>query len=823
MLPGDARLGSSALLRVAGLPIRCWLAGANPTLFANVAQLERREQGRHARALQLAERIGEQLVPKPALARDDRAFLLAVRRTLHRGDSIADVSRERLLGVSGLSDGDHELMQALVAMIDRDRTIARLSAAVDADVATEQNRLLTLPQQIADESRVAQALLAAQDGDDPRLADLSRKSRRHRAEHEWRRVARAATGSTPRGWLSHVALVAIGAAETPQPPTVTERFTAQWAENVRAPRLALANPPNEWPEAGTRLAVNPLRWDVDGRLGCVVLDKNREQTQVSVQQTPLLDGILTALQAAAPTFAELAEAVGCANREEWLALRAFVRHLVVLGIVQPAAPPVIRLVREATPGQTFADVAGADGDHGGWIDVYRYAESGLSRDLARDLQRGVSQALRLLSVMRSDVTGRASWPEPTSARSWSFSEILRDDLAIGDTVTPDADSRKDAEDTPAPSSSRFATLVSELVEQAGHTHDVVIDSDLLDKWGAASSALNWPVDCLVRVPAPGSGFTAVLEDVRAPGVLDARFADTLSDLHGAIPQVEAYRAFLRRLEQLTGILFVELLVPPLTDGAANAVRRPIYTSAWTGDPHADGYLRGGADAGTYIPLQEITIRRVDGRLRADVGGQPIWPVYHATRTFEQPWSRVAQVLLATAPVDLPVQCERMTHVLSVLRALLPEQVMVPRISVSGGLVLSPAQWRLPFDQLWDQDAPARAKLRALVGLRDRYALPRWVYLMRDSHKSPVPCDLESLHAFRAIERCTTGRTPLKVVEMLPAPDQLLVVDRAHRSGDRLASQLQLRFPCDESPTAMANRIAPAVCQQPTFNVRAAAH
>ena len=811
MFAGDAPLGSSALLRVAGLPIRYWLAGASSTLFAKVEQLERHEQGRRARGIDLAERIGEQLVPQPALSRDDRAFLLAVRRSLHRGDPIGNVSREHLLRVSGSSEGDEELLQALAAIVDRDRTIGQLSAAVEADLAQEHNRLLILSQQISRESRVAAALLAPQDPDDSRLETLSRKSRRHRSEHEWRRIARAATSSTPRGWLSHVALLAIEAQESLQPPAVTNRFTAQWAENVRAPRLALTNPPDDWPASETRLAVNPLRWEGDGRVVCVVVDKNREQTQVSVQQTPLLDGILAALKATAHTFGELGKSVGCANRDEWLALRAFVRHLVILGIVQPSAPPLVRLERQATPGQTFADVASADGDHAGWVDVYRYAETGISANFVRDVQRGVSQALRLLSVMRSDIADPAPWPVPTSVRSWSLSEILRDDLAIDDKPSPGSEGTDAAKGTPpALSNARFAALVRELVEQAGQAPEVVIDSDRLDAWGAGNGALHWPVDCLVRVPAPGAGFTAVLEDSRPPGVLDARFADTLSDVHGVIPQVEAYRAFLHRLEQLTGMLFVELLVPPLTDGAANAVRRPIYTSAWTGDPHADGYLRGGTGAGTYIPLNEIAIRRVDGRLRAEVRGRPIWPVYHATRTFEHPWSRVARVLLAAAPVDLTAPAERMTHMLSVLPALPADRVMVPRISVSAGLVLSPAQWRLPPDQLWDRDASGQAKLRALIRLRDRYALPRWVYLRRDGHKSAVPCDFESLHVFRTVERCTTGSAPLQIVEMLPAPDQLLVVDRAHRSGDRLASQLQLRFPCDESATAMANRIAPAV-------------
>ncbi len=43
MLAGEAPLGCSALLRVAGLPIRYWLTGANPTLFGKVERLERND------------------------------------------------------------------------------------------------------------------------------------------------------------------------------------------------------------------------------------------------------------------------------------------------------------------------------------------------------------------------------------------------------------------------------------------------------------------------------------------------------------------------------------------------------------------------------------------------------------------------------------------------------------------------------------------------------------------------------------------------------------------------------------------------------------
>lgn len=809
MLADEASLGCSGLLRVAGLPVRYWLAGASSTLFEKVERLERNEKVRHANAIQLAERIGEQLVPKPGLSRDDRAFLLSVRRSLHRGDLIAKVSRERLLAVGGLSDADGELVRALVAMIDRDRVIAILSTEVEADLAQEQDRLLLLPEQICHESRVARAQLAPQDPEEPGLGpQLSRKSRRHRSEHQWRRIARAATGSTPRGWLSHVALLPIEAAAWLAPPAVTEQFTAQWTENVRARSLALTDPPDGWPDPETRLAVNPLRWDSDGCFVCVVLDENRKHTQVAVRHTSLLDAMCTALADAVHTFGELAQALGCVNQDEWLVLRGFVRHLVALGILQPSSPPHVRLERRAMPAQTNAHPAGVEGDKGGWVDVYRYAETGISVTFVQDVQRGVSQVLRVLSLTRGGMPDLYRFAVSTSERSLSLTDILRAELSAGDKPMLSREDTEiaDGRSLPASSTSGFDRLVSTIAERAGDAGELVIDSSLLDKCDAPNGALTWPVDCLLRVPAQGAGFTAVLDQLWPPGMLDARFMDTLVDMHGTVPHMETYRAFLRELEQLTGILFVELLLPPLQDGAANAVRRPVYTSAWTGDPQTTMYLRGDTDPGRYIPLHAIRIRRIDGRLRADLDGQPVWPVYHATRSFSPPWDRLARLLLATAPLDLPCDFNRMIHSLT----RLPGQPAVPRIAVSGGIVLSPAQWRVSPDHLWDRDAPATAKLRALVRLRNRYSLPRWVFLDRSDNKPPVACDLESVHAIHTIQRWTTSNTPLNVIEMLPAPDQFLVVDRAHNSGDRLAAQLHLRFPCDESATAMATRVTPAV-------------
>jgi hypothetical protein len=72
---------------------------------------------------------------------------------------------------------------------------------------------------------------------------------------------------------------------------------------------------------------------------------------------------------------------------------------------------------------------------------------------------------------------------------------------------------------------------------------------------------------------------------------------------------------------------------------------------------------------------------------------------------------------------------------------------------------------------------------------------------------PTPCDLESIRSIRAIGRLAATSEELCIVEMLPAPDHLPVSDLAHESGDRLVSALMLRLPCDESPAAMAARVA----------------
>jgi hypothetical protein len=317
------------------------------------------------------------------------------------------------------------------------------------------------------------------------------------------------------------------------------------------------------------------------------------------------------------------------------------------------------------------------------------------------------------------------------------------------------------------------------------------------------------VDSLLRPAAPGCGYTAVLDQVWPAGVIDARFVHALGELHDTLPHVQAYRRFLARLEEETGLLLVELLIPPLSERAANAVRRPAYTHAFTGDPDLATYRPAGGPI-RYIPLDAITIHSGPSGFHAEIDGQRIWPVYHATRSPLPPWDHVAELLLAAAPRFLPCTMHRLNHAL----ALFPRRAWIPRITVAGALVLSPAQWRLPADQLWPAGQSLTALIRSVDRLRDRLGLPRFLFVSAGDGK-PVPVDLESLVGIQAIERLRAARdvrpgateADLVAAEMIPEPDALAVTDRSSGADHRVVAELLLRLPGDETPDAMATRLA----------------
>lgn len=341
-MTAETPLGSSALLRMASLPIRYWLYGANPKLFNKIKLLEIYEEQHRARASQLAEQIGQQLVPHPALSRDDRALILAVRRNLHRGNPVGDSKRERMLEIiTRLSDIDHGLIRDLVSIANQEHELVTSLTEVSGELLYEQDRLWRLPMEIVSDSPVAKAFLSPIDLDGAgHGAQQNVKQRRRRFEYAWHRITRASTNSTPRDWFSQVALLRVDTASPPRQPIVTSTFSAKWTENVRSRRRALLKPSIGWPEPDSLLAVNPLHWDEDEYLVTVILDQHDEPTQLLVRHTPLLDAICTALDAGARTFGELAEALDQVAQDKGRPSMGLSGTSWLLGSCNPVLPPV---------------------------------------------------------------------------------------------------------------------------------------------------------------------------------------------------------------------------------------------------------------------------------------------------------------------------------------------------------------------------------------------------------------------------------------------------------------------------------------------------
>lgn len=113
--------------------------------------------------------------------------------------------------------------------------------------------------------------------------------------------------------------------------------------------------------------------------------------------------------------------------------------------------------------------------------------------------------------------------------------------------------------------------------------------------------------------------------------------------------------------------------------------------------------------------------------------------------------------------------------------------------MAGSVVISAAQWRICPDELWDPGAPALARLRSLIRLRDRRGLPRWVFAARWPAAKGLPCDLESLRALSVLEEAGSGPGGLLLEEILPKPGELAVTDHGGGAGDPVASELMIRL------------------------------
>ncbi|MFE0875672.1 lantibiotic dehydratase [Streptomyces smyrnaeus] len=722
------------------------------------------------------------------------------------------------------------------------------------------------PRAVADLERRAAAGVPWQD-----------KRQRKGVGYLWRALGRAAAKTTPRGWAGQLAALPVCAGADdgpllPQPRPVGGDVAARRTENVHllwsrlreldlsavGPQTLLAPAPL-YHATGVRATGVPGTGDLHF---CVVdpwPEGGGRLRRLTLRRTPVLEAVLELLGSTPRTVGALEAGLGPPSSRP--VLRAFLSQLHCLGVLQICAVPEVRRLSWTPPPATGERLplgssgagtgASSRSVRGSFLDSYRMlgpsAAPGARRKATRPLvggqgvaavAEGLALARRVAALCAADGGQEGSgWEEPAEAASLGAEPVSV--VRLLDAHHHEYDHEYDAAAAKAVPRARYegwrpvrtaGSGYARLVAYIGARLDaecVDLDATLLDGLGAprVSPLLEaWPVDCLLRPTAPapaGCGASAVLESASPAGVLDARFAEALGELHepfGGYPNPAAHRDFLAAFERRTGVRFVELLVPPLAEVAANAVRRPITTSWCTGDPNTPLYygrsresVPGDADRYSrptplppvrHLPLDSVTLRVTDtaeGRaLVAEADGVRLLPVHHATRTPAPPYDRLLRLLTAAGH---PATA-RMVR-LDGLAGAFPEAARVPRLTVGGLLVVSPAQWRVPRAALWRPTDPEPVKVAALAGLRRSTGLPRFGYARTRPGAKPLPVDLAALPALQALERLCQAEpgTDLVFEEALPAPTA------AERQG--VAAQLLLRLPHDRTAEELAERAAAA--------------
>ncbi|WP_237104380.1 lantibiotic dehydratase [Nonomuraea sp. MG754425] len=776
-------MSASALLRVAGLPVRLWLAAASPGLSDCLRTLNRTHDDHRAAAAGLAVRLGDEVVPRPELTAGARRLVLSARRRLHQGLALSPGETARLREILASS--------ALAALLDRVTSLsgatARLEELARERAGKERDRLLATPWHLL--HSVPGGLSCAP----PEVvADIERrlaagepwtsKRLRRRSDYLWRMIDRGGVKTTPRAWLGHVSLVPVAGPGAGL--SVTGQVAVDWTENVHDSRREHAARAAE-PGPEHLVSLTPLHRVEGDRLAIWTTDRACETQRLVTSRlrlSPALASLVKALRSGARPVSELD------------APSSFTAGLVRLGVLEVSAPLRQRPAR-------WGDRGGQDAGSGsGFVDVYRRADGALTADLAA-LQHAFEQYRRINRLIEDDSPRPpARTRERIGARPRPVMDVFAEELAarVEEGELTRRHPREHTWPLPGRAGSGYARLLDLMAAAAGSAPVIDLTAELLDAVGAPDAPITWPTDCVLR-PLPSGGW--VLDNAGPAGVLDARFVETLRRLHGTVPAADAYRAFLAELDRLTGVPSVELLIPPLAVRAANAIRRPRYTSAWTGDPDPRHYgpaWRPGS--ARHLPLNELTAHREADRVVIAHAGRPVRICTHATRNPLMPWPVLTGILCAGSPQH-HAPPRRLRRSLTAF----PGRDFVPRITVAGCLVISPAQWRVPAGPLGLAARGDLAGLRELTALRERLGLPRWVFVAGPSGNRPLACDLESLRAVRAFEQAmrtlTEDEPPeLTITEMAPAADELSVRDH---DAERVAAEVLVRLPHAVAPEALA--------------------
>ncbi|UFQ19321.1 MULTISPECIES: lantibiotic dehydratase [Streptomyces] len=822
--------GATVLLRIAGMPLAAWASAGDPALFGRIARHARAEEQRAHRARELAARLGTDVVPHPKLAGTDRRAVLALRRRLHAGHAPGADDLEVLSGLPG-----HAVPTALAdeagALASEAGRAHTEQSQLERAVADGQRRVAALAWELTHTHPVLTNLVdSAAPG---LLADVEKRlahgeswtgrSLRKRTACVWRVLGRAAAKTTPRGWAGQLATTPL-LTRAPgdlliAPGTALGALATTATENVHLVRSGPSGRPDlRTADGGTLLAPAPLHFtEPPCSVRAYVVDPREpgRLRHVVLRRTRVLESVLHLLADGPRPLGELeillARAVG-AKTADPAVVRGFLQHLHLTGVLQVCAAPRVRHSawtppEDVTAHGTLPQPLAPTG--GGWfVDSYRAPTAPVPAAAVERVRRGLRVAARIAALRDADTAPAQEAPElsPITEQPRPLSEILAALLPLddGDPRPASAVARRyQGWPVPTETGSGYARLLTHLGAHTG-PDPVDVDDALLDTLGAppADDALPpWPLDCLLRpLTSPGSdGPVAVLETASAAGVLDARFTDGLHALYGGHHSADAHRAFLAETERRTGVRFVELLVPPLGERAANAVRRPVTTGWWTGDPDPTPYYGSRGGDARHLPLDRITVRRSGRRIVAEADGRRLVPLHHATRTPAPPYHLLLRVLLAAGHPA----ASRLLR-LDGLDSALPGRTRLPRLTAAGELVLAPAVWRLDRRRLWRPGDDALRKARVLALLRHTHAMPRHGFLRTAAGAKPVPVDLEALTALQVIDRLCAQQpgSELLFEEMLPAPGDMPLRDPLH-GGGAVAAQVLLRLPCDTGAAADA--------------------
>ncbi len=519
----------------------------------------------------------------------------------------------------------------------------------------------------------------------------------------------------------------------------------------------------------------------------------------------MVNAVLSALTARPRPGRELLDELVGDDPDARQSLRGFLVHLLGLGMIEAVSPQRSTITGWNRLSHFSAMPPARSARQDSYVDVYREMAGGITAEHAQRLADLVALALRVMTLADGDA------PPAQPELPWHGEEIrpvldlAADCISAGQPVLRGLPHHHDWPAVTAPDSP-YGRFIGWLDGQLDGAREVDISEAALDRFIARESSLDWPADCLLRPMRSASGPVALLAQCLPAGLMDARFVPALRLLGADLPQVQAYQRFLSELSDLAGIRCVEILAPPLSRQAANAVRRPAYTQLWTGDPDPAGYFHTEAlMPATYLPLSEITLRRQGRTVVAEAGGQRIWPVSHTARIVPPPWDTISGLLMLASPQPERERWRALTHSLPAF----PGRDYVPRISVGGGLAISAAQWRLPRTSLWRSRDAALDKAAALLRIRRTLGLPRWVSVTSDVHDEGRVVDLASLHALRVLDRLAAGGQPaLLVTELLPDQEQLAVRDESEGGAPTFAEVLLRLLPPEASGDHAGRRAGP---------------